>query len=727
MLALCTYLSVSYAYYSITPSGSGNISADVNISGCVSIQVSNVINISGDYAIPVSDTKALSSNNYRTEFTLYNRCNTTQEVQVAFAPGAANTMPSRVLEYAVYEQGGTAPTAGSPFLTNAIKLAPSVISDVATMTGDTVSVGYLLDNTFTVAANSSKSYYAYLWITKDEGGLSNTAINKVVKMHLVLGNTGELTNSVTLIDYIANAAPRSGTDAVTNSQWILASDHIGEWRFAGKNPNNYILFNGELWRIIGVMPNMEYCTRAYGSESECSTTKTGSLVKIIRNDSLGTFSFDYKAGGVGTSQIASGSNDWTDSQLMLMLNGTNYLTTGYDANGNQLHTTYTITNNVVSGRGYIYYNATYSYLDGNGTTVYKPTPATPPSTYTATEATLPSKISSTALSQIATVKWDLYGASSYTTDSSGSAEAWYNKERNINNSGSVYNVTTSGREKRAVYWYGKVGLMSISDYGFATNGGSTYSRATCLAYRMSSWDNATYKTNCAANSYLLYTGVTDTDPGSSSVRQWTLNPYSSYNYREFYISIGNIAYASTSTDYYDVRPTLYLKPEMIYQSGTGTWNNPYQISAPTGYWMASGVYAFPAYGGTMQSSGQDTQSNFYIKQDSSKYNVCASDQGHEVCFSQPYSQYGLTGHTPPTDMSNTFTSAQQASLKQAIYQAFVDAGMNIDINNNCGSYDYAAGCSVGSLSCDIRLSGAISCYQNSLSCSLGYDGNVTCS
>ena len=43
---------------------------------------------------------------------------------------------------------------------------------------------------------------------------------------------------------------------------------------------------------------------------------------------------------------------------MLMLNGTNYLKTGYDVNNTKLHNSYTITNNVVAGNGYNFYNAT---------------------------------------------------------------------------------------------------------------------------------------------------------------------------------------------------------------------------------------------------------------------------------------------------------------------------------------------------------------------------------
>ena len=76
-----------------------------------------------------------------------------------------------------------------------------------------------------------------------------------------------------------------------------------------KTPNNYICFNCsdynnqiadicELWRIIGVFNNV---TKSDGSKEN--------LVKIIRADSLGEFSWDYKKNGVETSTTDYGSND----------------------------------------------------------------------------------------------------------------------------------------------------------------------------------------------------------------------------------------------------------------------------------------------------------------------------------------------------------------------------------------------------------------------------------
>ncbi len=53
------------------------------------------------------------------------------------------------------------------------------------------------------------------------------------------------------------------------------------YRYEGNNPYNYVKFNGELWRIIGVFET----TLADGSTKQ-------NLTKIIRNDSFGGFAFN---------------------------------------------------------------------------------------------------------------------------------------------------------------------------------------------------------------------------------------------------------------------------------------------------------------------------------------------------------------------------------------------------------------------------------------------------
>ena len=73
------------------------------------------------------------------------------------------------------------------------------------------------------------------------------------------------------------------------------------YRYEGKNPNNYVWFNNEYWRIIGV----------FDSASHGQSGKN--LVKIIRADVLD-----------GLAWHKSNTNDWTAASLNSLLNGAYY-------------------------------------------------------------------------------------------------------------------------------------------------------------------------------------------------------------------------------------------------------------------------------------------------------------------------------------------------------------------------------------------------------------------
>ena len=96
-----------------------------------------------------------------------------------------------------------------------------------------------------------------------------------------------------LNDYIISlAGTTQGTGQVINENG---------YRYEGKNPNNYIWFNNEYWRIIGV----------FDSASHGVSGKN--LVKIIRADVLD-----------GLAWHKSNTNDWTASSLKSLLNGAYY-------------------------------------------------------------------------------------------------------------------------------------------------------------------------------------------------------------------------------------------------------------------------------------------------------------------------------------------------------------------------------------------------------------------
>ena len=332
------------------------------------------------------------------------------------------------------------------------------------------------------------------------------------------------------------------TTAMNSNPSMFATDDPGKnVRYIGKDPSNYVYFNCsdynnptadtcELWRIIGVFNNV---TKSDGSKEN--------LVKIIRADSLGSYSWDYKKTGVGTSTEDYGSNDWSDSQLMMMLNPTNYLKSGY-----------TNSNDIISSGSQQLYSKMGSYY--NGTKGCSPTAIASGASFSCTEVDFTSTglKNDTTRNAIEEVIWNLGGSSTY---KDVTPSIFYEREKGT----TVY----SGRPTT---WTGKIGLMYPSDYGYATSGGATKDRAACLAKELYNWDSSDLN-DCKANDYLL----------DVNKIQWTLAPYSARARYVFSVNTGGYVnnYYASNTDV--VRPTLFLKSNVLIKSGTGESSNPYQL------------------------------------------------------------------------------------------------------------------------------------------------------
>ena len=339
------------------------------------------------------------------------------------------------------------------------------------------------------------------------------------------------------------------TLATTDTTNFASDDPDSNIRYIGANPNNYVYFNCsdysnqsdstcEKWRIIGVFKNV---TKSDGTKED--------LVKIIKDDRLNntTISWDYKKNGVGTSTTDYGSNDWTDSQLMMMLNPTDYLKSGY-----------TIDNNIVKdSNGQAIYQNMGSYY--NGTSGCKPAAVASGADFTCTSIDFTSTGLKNNLTRnaIESVVWNLGGTANYSSASNGLASHFYGYERGT----TVY----SGH---ATNWTGKIGLMYPSDYGYATSGGSTTDRATCLAKEMYNWDGSDVS-DCKTNDYLY----------KSSYYQWTLAPDSSNAGDVF--SVGRTGFVDgtyADVDDYSVRPAVFLKSNIsITDVGIGTAESPFQL------------------------------------------------------------------------------------------------------------------------------------------------------
>ena len=365
--------------------------------------------------------------------------------------------------------------------------------------------------------------------------------------------TKKIKCSVYFIVKPLSVTEKIATLATTDTTNFASDDPDNNIRYIGANPNNYVYFNCgdynnqsdstcEKWRIIGVFKNM---TKSDGTKED--------LIKIIRADSLGWFSWDYKKNGVGTSisddeDYDWGSNDWSDSQLMMMLNPTNYLKSGYKISGDV----------VLDTNNQEIYSKMGSYY--NGTKGCRPAEIANGASFSCTEVDFTSTglKNDTTRNAIESVVWNLGGDDGHST----TASMYYTAERGT----TVYTG-------RSTTWTGKIGLMYPSDYGYATSGGTTKDRAACLAKELLNWDASDFS-DCKGNDYLYnYNGKVN--------GYWTLMPR---NYGDSTSYVIAIYYYDGTTRIFPPRisngisPTLFLKSNISIKSGTGESSSPYQLS-----------------------------------------------------------------------------------------------------------------------------------------------------
>ena len=311
--------------------------------------------------------------------------------------------------------------------------------------GTNITVKYYTDtiDPVTGTVDYGKSKYIKLSV-ENTGTTSSTAT-----LSTILGyeNGGDLIvpSGVTLVtekksplsSYITNLYNNATKTAVINNSITyqydpknsLMKDVGNNIRYYGASPNNYIYFNCsnysnqssstcETWRIIGVFDGK---------------------IKLIRNESIGEYSWDNKNVSTG-AETNAGKNDWTDARLMKLLNpGYESKTTG----------------------GSLYYNAK------SGNCYSGQSNATKACNFTSTgikNATTRNLISDTI--------YYLGGHNSFSVY----PNQIYEKERGT----TVY----SGRPTE---WTGKIALAYPSDYGYAADLGkcsqnlNNYNNSTCTS------------------------------------------------------------------------------------------------------------------------------------------------------------------------------------------------------------------------------------------------------
>ena len=261
-------------------------------------------------------------------------------------------------------------------------------------------------------------------------------------------------------------------------------------RYYGSDPNNYVRFNNELWRIIGVF---------------------GDNVKLIRSEKLGDLSWDSSEKSVN---YGLGVNEWSQSDLQVYLNT-------------------------------MYYGGTTvtCFGDWNNTTTTCPT----------------GTIDETSKSLI---DYHIWNTGAIESTKRTDTLAFYSAERGtkgkICSSGNNCNDTVT----RKTEWTGYIGLPYVTDWAYAS------SESVCETNMQTKDDSNVYI--CKNNNWM-----------QRNTLAWYLSPGASglFANSAWYVGGGGYADHGNAATSDAVVPSIYLKSNVLIESGTGTSSDPYILKA----------------------------------------------------------------------------------------------------------------------------------------------------
>ncbi len=291
LLVMCTGISISYAFFKVA-SSNNNANTNVTINGaalCMSLQLSSDnITISNEYAVPISDSKALSSDTYKTSVTITNNCNTSQSFNLLLVPNSSNTMPIKALKYALVEEGVT-PTSGT-LISNEYILDSTIQKQLLAIKNETLKNGFSVGSG--TVSSGTKTYSLYLWIDKDEGSLGNgSTMNKSLNAYLTLGSGSVIGTQIVKGGLYKTIENRYNKDKTYLGLYIGEGSEdypLPVYYYKGNVQNNNVLFGGFCWKIV-------------------RTTETGG-VKIVYN---GKQKEEVQISLIEQSSYANVSNDAT--------------------------------------------------------------------------------------------------------------------------------------------------------------------------------------------------------------------------------------------------------------------------------------------------------------------------------------------------------------------------------------------------------------------------------
>ena len=384
-------------------------------------------------------------------------------------------------------------------------------------------VNRLIDKV-TLDVDESVNYKLRLWL--DFGNLEDEAKEALVGQKIFLAlkingiqNMENITIATDKLIALTNNKDNSGLYTITHAKdstlQIGTNEDITEYRYRGASPKNYVTFNGETWRILGVFP------------TDDGTGKIENRIKLIKDQSIGEYKWDD-----GTTAY-----NYTQNDNLMLLQDKNKLKVKYLEKKNK--------NNFID---LAITEPTKSALNNW---------ARPASLNTYLNKTYLNALSTTSQNMIGDTKYYLGGGGN--NSNFNSSVDFYSYERKIKNTKS----NEFYYDKNPNSWVGKLGLMYVSDYGYASD--------NCETKALNDYNNSNDLRICNNANWLF----------NLKKLEATITQYSNTSTSIHYIADNGIVVSTYQASLAQtvVRPTLYLKSEVRIIDGEGTSTNPYIISS----------------------------------------------------------------------------------------------------------------------------------------------------
>ena len=331
------------------------------------------------------------------------------------------------------------------------------------------------------------------------------------------------------LSHLKGTIDDSNKSTDTNLPYVTDDGTVdSNFRFIGKDTKNYVKFNNELWRVIGIFNT----TDADGNYAK--------RIKIVRNDSIGSgIVWDSSSSKVNSG---NGVNEWSQSAVMKLLNP------GYENNkvthdsGTQI-----VTNNS------LYWNKTSgSCLSSGGL-------STSSCDFTSMGLSDSSKL------MIDSVLWNTGAITNDTQNITPNQMYTYERgDKNGKTNFDASNYPTVDSVDRTTTWFGKVGLPYPSDYIMASGDGSGNDRSKCMS------SNPNVYGDCSSNNNWM--GVNLSSP------LMTMSPVYGAAFPSFTTSMITSLYTMPAVNNnYVLKPAVYLNPKVKITSGSGTQSDPFNI------------------------------------------------------------------------------------------------------------------------------------------------------